>query len=379
MFSKRVSRLRESPLREILKVIDQPGMISFAGGLPAIESFPEIEMSGVQTEHLQYGSSEGDWNLRQQVAELLSERGLDTRPEHVLILSGSQQGIDLVAKLMIDAGTSVAIEVPTYLAALQVFDLFGARYVPYTPARPEIGAASLVYTIPTFQNPTGHCYSDAQRHALAQACDSNGTVLFEDDPYRDLVYEDCVRTPICSYLRNSAWIYQSSFSKTYAPGLRLGYLTCSEELFPYLVYLKQAADLHSCRVSQQLASGLLQQPVSRNTELAEFYSERRDSFQLALEDTFSDIATWELPPGGLFFWLRLKEKYALDTRELLQTALQHGVAFMPGEIFYPHGVQAASGIRLNFSHASPEQAHKGLQVLSGIFRSISRDQTSIPT
>ena len=381
MVAKRIDRLKESPLREILKVIDKPGMISFAGGLPATQSFLEMDWSGIQTEQLQYGPSEGDWKLRQQVAESLTNRGLDTSPERVLILSGSQQGIDLVAKLMIDTSTRVAVEVPTYLAALQVFDLFGARYVPFTPDQPEVDDASLVYTNPTFQNPTGHCYSVSQRLALADACDNAGSVLFEDDPYRDLVYDDCDQTPVCSYIRSSAWIYQSSFSKTYAPGLRLGYLTCSAALFPYLVRLKQAADLHSCRTSQWLASELLQRSGCRSNELAEFYRERRDYFQSVLDDTFEDIATWKLPVGGLFFWLLLKEKYQCDTRELLQTALRHGVAFMPGELFYPDGVRAVSGVRLNFSHASSEQVRKGLQTLSKIFRSVgsSRDQTSIST
>jgi len=256
MFADRINNLTESPVREILKLTEQPSLVSFAGGLPAPECFPLLNFSEIDRSCLQYGASEGERELRQQVAATLSARGLHTTDDRVLILSGSQQGIDLVAKLLIDKGTKVAVESPTYLAALQAFDLFGASYVAYTPAHPDLKDASLTYAISTFQNPTGHCYSIEQRRALAQACDDNGGVLFEDDPYRDLVYGECDRKPVCSYVKKAAWIYQSSFSKTIAPGLRLGYLTCSESLFPYLVKLKQAADLHSCRVSQYLVSEL---------------------------------------------------------------------------------------------------------------------------
>ncbi len=368
MFAKRIENLVESPVREILKVIDRPGMISFAGGLPATECFPALDLSCVDSEHLQYGPSEGESELREQVAASLIERGLQTTPERVLILSGSQQGIDLVAKLFVDRGTNVAVEAPTYLAALQVFDLFGAEYIPYTADQPKIGNSRLTYTIPTFQNPTGHCYSEEQRRALALACDRSGSVLFEDDPYRDLVYGECDRTPVCSYVRDTEWIYQSSFSKAYAPGLRLGYLTCSKKLFPHLVRLKQAADLHSCRVSQRLILQLLQLNDDRNQTLTTFYRRRRDSFDLSLTSAFSGIADWQQPVGGLFYWLTLRPEFAIDTRELLKQAIEAGVAFMPGESFYPRGVKALPSLRLNFSHASPEEAAHGLRTLAGIIR-----------
>ncbi len=368
MFANRIENLIESPVREILKVIDRPGMISFAGGLPATECFPELDVSSVKSAHLQYGPSEGDDELREQVAASLTERGLKTAADRVLILSGSQQGIDLVAKLFVDRGTGIAVEAPTYLAALQVFDLFGAEYISYTADQPETGNARLTYTIPTFQNPTGHCYNEAQRQALALACDRSGSVLFEDDPYRDLVYDDCDRTPICSYVRNTEWIYQSSFSKVYAPGLRLGYLTCSEKLFPHLVRLKQAADLHSCRISQQLILKLLQANNGRNQKLTTFYRQRRDSFDLSLTASFSGIADWQRPVGGLFYWLTLRPEFAIDTREILKRSIAAGVAFMPGEAFYPRGVKAVPSLRLNFSHASPQAADDGLYTLAKIIR-----------
>lgn len=365
MFAERIGNLVDSPVREILKVIDQPGMVSFAGGLPAQDCFPEFDYSCISPAHLQYGPSEGEAALRDQIAHSLSERGLETSAERVLILSGSQQGIDLVSKLFIEPGVKVAVETPTYLAALQSFDLFGAHYSGFSVDSPKVSGTRLTYTIPTFQNPTGHCYSSAQRKALAAACTEAGSVLFEDDPYRELAYSDCDRTPVCSFIGDSPWIYQSSFSKIYAPGLRLGYLTCSESLFPDLIRLKQAADLHSCRISQHLILSMLQNSED-DRDLIGFYRARRDNFHKVLLAEFSHLADWEVPSGGLFFWLRLKPEFTTYTGLLLQKSISEGVAFMPGEAFYPAGCEMQSSLRLNFSHASPEDAEKGLRKLARI-------------
>lgn len=365
MFAQRIGNLVDSPVREILKIIDQPGMVSFAGGLPAQDCFPEFDYTCISPSHLQYGPSEGEAALREQVACSLCARGIETSAERVLILSGSQQGIDLVSKLFIEPGVKVAVETPTYLAALQAFDLFGAQYSGFTVDRPKVANTRLTYAIPTFQNPTGHCYSTAQRMALASACTEAGSVLFEDDPYRELVYTDCDRTPVCSFIKDSPWIYQSSFSKIYAPGLRLGYLTCSESLFPDLVRLKQAADLHSCRISQHLIVSLLQNSED-DRDLIGFYRARRDNFHKVLLAEFSHLADWEVPSGGLFFWLRLKPEFIADTSLILQKSISEGVAFMPGEAFYPTGCELQSSLRLNFSHAAPEDAERGLRKLAAI-------------
>lgn len=373
--ASRVERLAPSPIRDILQVINQPGMVSFAGGLPSPASFPSIDNIRVPATQLQYGASEGDWQLREWIAAQLCERGFDTAPERVLVLSGSQQGIDLLAKLLIEPGAQVAVESPTYLAALQVFSLFGASYRAFSPdAMQAIGAQSdlsLVYSIPTFQNPSGHCYSIAQRRALAASVDATNAVLFEDDPYRDLVYDACDRTPVCSLLKNADWVYQSSFSKSLAPGLRLGYLTASESLFGLLVSAKQASDLHSNRVCQSIAYSLLTDPAAaeRLQQLVVNYRRARDHFNGLLEQSFGDIADWQLPVGGLFFWLRLKGTAQLDTRPLLQQAVHQGVAFMPGEPFFADSVGGCGALRLNFSHATPAQAERGLATLAAIVRS----------
>lgn len=370
-FSARVGDLQPSPIREILAVAERPGMISFAGGLPSPATFPTFQLDPPPAA-LQYGASEGDPALRRRIAAELRDLGLDCSAEQVLVLSGSQQGIDLVAKLFIDPGTPVAVESPTYLAALQVFRLFGARFLAFSAQDP--GAEMLArekpafaYVIPTFQNPTGHCYTAAERDAFARACDQAGVTVFEDDPYRDLAFDPCDRVPVCARLKKASWIYQGSFSKSLAPGLRLGFLAASPELMPFLVRLKQAADLHSNRLSQWLVLGQLEHPGRRErlAGLVDTYRRRRDSFARSLDRHFAALASWQMPAGGLFFWLRLK--HLVDTRELLQPALDQGVAFMPGEPFHPLPNQGDGTLRLNFSHAGEAEAERGLAVLARLF------------
>ena len=372
LLSQRIDDLQASPIREILAVLNRPGMVSFAGGLPSPSSFPPCDLRGLPIEYLQYGASEGEAALRSQIASDMHDTGLPCEASQVLVLSESQQGIDLVAKLFIDPGSLVALDSPTYLAALQVFRFFGARFsrleaLLETPSDAR-QVPSLAYAIPTFQNPSGYCMTAAERDALAQACDRTGTVLFEDDPYRDLVYEPCERTPVCARLKSASWVYQGSFSKTLAPGMRLGFLVASQDLMPYLVRLKQAADLHSNRISQWWVLQQLKDPAykSRLQTLAQTYRVKRDDFVRGLDHHFKDLATWQVPQGGLFFWLTLKEP--LDTRQLLPLALEQQVAFMPGEAFLPEPTKGTGQIRLNFSHCDGDKTHTGLARLAALLR-----------
>lgn len=371
--SQRVGQLHASPIREILSVIDRPGMISFAGGLPAADTFPAFSLEGMPATLLQYGPSEGEWALRERIATELKTIGLRCAPDQVLVLSGSQQGIDLVAKLFIDPGTPIALEAPTYLAALQVFRFFGARFHTFDAAHADAGnfaatQAAFAYAIPTFQNPSGRCLSATQRANLAAACDASGTPLFEDDPYRDLAYDDCDRTPVCAQLERASWIYQGSFSKSLAPGLRLGYLVASRDLLPLLTRLKQASDLHSSRLSQWLVLQALDDSgrEARLASLVAHYRARRDAFEAQLQAHFGELATWHCPPGGLFYWLTLQSQ--IDTRTLLPAALAANVAFMPGEPFFAEDGAGRGQLRLNFSHASEDQAAQGLARLAAIVR-----------
>jgi DNA-binding transcriptional MocR family regulator len=374
-FANRITRLTPSPIREILNVIDQPGMVSFAGGLPDADTLPEIAGVDLTSRQLQYGASEGDTALREQVALELQARGIKASAQRVLILSGSQQGIDLVAKLLVEPGTTVAVESPTYLAALQVFSLFGAEYSNFKPEQAEQilegNAPRLIYSIPSFQNPTGHCYSAQQRAALLAVHAQTDAVLFEDDPYGELAYESCDTRPLCADVQaGCSWVYQSSFSKTLAPGIRLGFITCSEDLWPKLVQLKQAADLHSNRVGQQIALALLQDEdrEQRMQDLIARYRNKRDTFERLLQQHFAGLASWQCPKGGLFFWLTLNSANAIDTRELLPKAIEQGVAFMPGEPFYAVEKIGRNTLRLNFSQANADDADRGLATLAGLIK-----------
>lgn len=361
--SERMAGLKGSPVREMLEVSQRPEVISFAGGLPAPETFAELDLAGAPRELLQYGPSEGEPELRTRLAEELRGLGLDCDAGQVLILSGSQQGIDLAAKLTVDRGTAVAVESPAYLAALQVLRLFGARLVPLGWAAGQ--APAMAYVVPTFQNPTGRCWSAPERDALAAACDADGVILFEDDPYRDLAYDPCERRPVASRLERAPWIYQGSFSKTLAPGLRLGFLAASPDLFPHLSRLKQAADLHTSRLSQWIALRHLEDPGrhARLELIVAHYRDRRDRFAEALERHLGNRASWSLPAGGLFFWVTLD----VDPDALLKGALERGVLFTPGRHFLADDGPCCS-IRLNFSLETPERAEQGLAILGELLR-----------
>jgi DNA-binding transcriptional MocR family regulator len=337
-------------------------MISFAGGLPAPESFPPLDYASIPARAQQYGASEGEPELRAQVVLECAARGLKVDVSQVLILNGSQQGLDLVAKLFLQAGTRIALEDPSYLAALQVFRLFQADCVALTEPAP------LAYLIPNFQNPSSRCWTSDERTQFAASADASAQIVFEDDPYRDLCYEQVNLQPVVSYLQRSLWVYQSSFSKSLCPGLRLGFLVASPTLMPYLVRLKQAADLCSNRLSQFLVLEALLHPrrATRLQELQSFYRQRRDLFQATLTQHFGQMAQWTQPSGGMFFWLKLKA--AVDTRPLLSQAIAQNVAFMPGEYFFLRPEQARGYLRLNFSHSNDQQTQQGLRTLAHIIQ-----------
>lgn len=393
--SERMDRCASSPLRDIFAAIERPGVVSFAGGLPDVEMFPDreeivdailgsFEINGksdnntrrnATPEFCQYGSSSGEPQLQEWAASCISESGLEVGPEQIIILSGSQQGIDLSAKLLIDQGTGVAVNSPTYLAALQSFTLFGARYdALFADAGGDynLEESSAVYINPTFSNPTSINLSLRQRQQLALACDRFNTVLVEDDAYRELYYEDCERQPICSYLTRANWIYLASFSKTIAPGLRIGFMAVSEDLLPFMTRLKQASDLHSSRLAQQVIISLLQGDYAQKLDrLRQHYKNKRDHFHSILLSHWSDIADWQLPAGGMFFWLQLKEPLTCSLTELLTRSVDEGVAFMPGEYFYPANSGAENPeqmLRLNFTHAGSKEAVQGLIKLAALLK-----------
>nr|WP_233355974.1 PLP-dependent aminotransferase family protein [Henriciella aquimarina] len=372
LLTQRLSDLRASPVRAMLEASQKPDVISFAGGLPAPETFAKATLPASAEAALQYGPSEGEPRLRALIAEELQAIGLDCDADQVLILSGSQQGIDLSAKLTVDAGTRIAVESPTYLAALQVFRFFGAAFESMPPdlsvnwTRQDHPA--MAYIIPTFQNPTGRCWSADEREAFAHNCEASDVILFEDDPYRDLAYEACERRPVASWMKQGSWIYQGSFSKTLSPGLRLGFMVASRDLYPHLLLLKQAADLHSNRLSQYMVIDQLTAPdrAARRDFLVSTYRARRDAFADAMRRHLGNAVEWQVPPGGLFFWLTLPDHVDVDA--LLAAAIKRKVLFTPGRPFYADEALASPSIRLNFSHASQEAADAGLAILGDLLR-----------
>lgn len=378
-FSERVSRLKSSLIREILAAAQKPGVMSFAGGLPAEAMLPSVEWADMPVAMGQYGMSEGEPALREALAAEARALGIECQASQVLVLSGSQQALDLAAKLYIDQGTEVLLEAPTYLAALQAFQFFGADCLPVQMAADGPDLASLrsrleqhrpafIYLIPTFQNPSGLRYSEAKRAAVAALLDEFGVTLIEDEPYRELTFDGGTAKPLVSHLRKASWIYTGTLSKTLLPGLRVGYLIASPDLFPHLLRLKQSADLHTNRVSQwQALQWLGTEKLERHLQaLRDYYRSRRDAFQAALETHFCDLADWQVPEGGLFFWLTLKRP--LDTRTLLEAALAVDVAFMPGEPFFPEPDKHLGHLRLNFSHVEPEKLDEGLKRLAAVVR-----------
>ncbi|MBD8493915.1 PLP-dependent aminotransferase family protein [Pseudomonas syringae] len=379
-FSERVSRLKSSLIREILAAAQRPEVMSFAGGLPAESMLPAMDWSTMPVGLGQYGMSEGEPALREALAEQARALGIDCQASQVLVVSGSQQTLDLAAKLYIDRGTEILVEGPTYLAALQIFALFGADCltVPVDAEGPDLAALrqrleqhspAFAYLIPTFQNPSGVRYSEARREAVAALLDTFGVTLIEDEPYRELTFDGVSARPVVARLRRASWIYTGTVSKTLLPGLRVGYLIASPDLFPHLLRLKQAADLHTNRVGQWQALQWI--GSARYNDhlgvLRQFYRERRDAFEVALQTHFADLADWNTPQGGLFFWLTLKQP--LDTRTLLDAALAQDVAFMPGEPFFADPQANHGHLRLNFSHIAPARLDEGLRRLAAVISS----------
>ncbi|UXY13784.1 PLP-dependent aminotransferase family protein [Chitiniphilus purpureus] len=376
MFARRIDRLTSSLVRDLLALTQHPDMISFAGGLPADAALFRPDLQPLSAADVwQYGPSEGEPGLRELVARRAGAFGLACTPEQVLILNGSQQGIDLVAKLLVDEGVPVLVEAPAYLAALQAFRLFGARTLPvpvdatggvdFAALQDGLQRARLAYLTPTFQNPSGYCYSETERERVAAGIDDAATVLFEDDPYRDLCYDGTAPAPIAGRLRRAHWVYQGSFSKTLAPGLRLGYLIAHPALMAPLVRLKQAADLHSNRLSQHLVSQVLRDgTLERHVAgVLPLYRERRDAMHAALTRHLAGRAHWRCPVGGLFFWITLPA--GTDTMALMHRALAQNVAVMPGDAFFDEA-GATPCLRLNFSHADPTRIELGVARLAAL-------------
>ncbi|MEJ6020992.1 aminotransferase-like domain-containing protein [Ramlibacter sp. PS4R-6] len=383
--ARRAEKMNPSVIREILKVTERPGIISFAGGLPSPQTFPISEFAQACDKvladdgrgALQYAASEGYAPLREAVARMLP---WEVDPAQVLITTGSQQGLDLVAKVLVDAGSRILVETPTYLGALQAF----------TPMEPEIvgvpsdaegvdverlGALSkdarFLYVLPNFQNPTGRTMSEARRSALAQRAAELGLPLVEDNPYGDLWFDAPPPAPL-SARHPDGCIYLGSFSKVLAPGLRLGYVVAPRAIFPKLLQAKQAADLHSPGFNQRMVAEVMKDGfLDRHVPtIRALYKSQRDAMLAALQREMQGLdVQWNTPDGGMFLWARLPA--GMSAIELLPRAVEKNVAFVPGAPFYAQEPDLRA-LRLSFVTATHEQIDRGIAALAQAIREQAR-------
>ena len=395
-FAKRTERMQSSTIRELLKISNLPGVISFAGGLPSPDVFPVDEfktacqyiLDNCADQALQYGTTEGFTPLREMICERSGRYGINIRPENVLITNGSQQALDLIGKVFIDPGDKIAVESPTYLGAIQAWKVYGAEFVTVESDKdgmiPESLEAALrqkpklVYLLPNFHNPMGTTLPLERRKRIIAICHEHQVPIIEDDPYGQLRYEGEHLPPVVKLdadLRGNDKddyqgnvIYLSTFSKTLAPGLRLAWVIAPEEIIMKLVQAKQGSDLNTSTLVQYLAY-----EVSKGTFLDEHikvirkvYGQRRDLMMELIDELFPSEVTYFRPEGGLFLWVTTPPK--LNTQELLPIAVAQKVAYVPGAPFHPNG-GGLNTMRMNFSNASEEGIREGMKRLSTVLKS----------
>ena len=387
--ARRAERLNPSTIREILKITEQPGIISLAGGLPSADTFPVQAMRDATAtvlrdcprEALQYAASEGFAPLREWVAAEMATHGLDCDAGQVLITTGSQQGLDLVGKVLIDPGSRVAVESPTYLGALQAFAPYEPEFVavegdadgPLPDELQRARGARFLYLLPNYQNPTGRCLPAGRRLALVDGARELELPIVEDNPYGDLWFDAPPPPPVSARAgvgdAGSA-ISLGSFSKVLAPGLRLGYVIAPRRLYPKLLQAKQAADLHTPGFNQRVVHEVIRNGFLREhvPTIRARYKAQRDAMQAALLQHLGDLpgCRWQPPVGGMFFWLELPRH--LDATALLPRAVAAGMAYVPGNTFYPHGGHAHT-LRLSFVTVAPELIAQGVAALAGVLKS----------
>ena len=386
-YAQRTQTMRSSMVRELLKLTTRRDIISFAGGLPGADVFPVERFreacQRVLTEHgaraLQYSTTEGERPLREMIARHTSRYGIVVNADNVLITSGSQQALDLIGKVFLNAGDHVLVERPTYLGALQAWNAYQAEYLSvgideHGMRTPDLEPAlrsgpKFIYALPNFQNPTGVTLSLDRRHALIRLADQHGVPILEDDPYGQLRYEgdhlpslavlDAEYRGLAGSGYSGNVLYLSTFSKTLAPGLRLGWMIGPPDVIQRLAQAKQGVDLHTGTFVQLVAyevarSGFLDGHIRK---LRSVYAGRRDAMLSAMSRAFPPGVSWTKPAGGLFVWATLPE--SLDAADFLREALEEKVAFVPGSSFFADG-SGRNTLRLNFTNASRERIEEGI-------------------
>jgi len=384
-FAERITSVPRSFIREILKVSIDPEIISFAGGLPNKDYFPVKEIQAaaekvfatVGADALQYSNSEGLIELRELIAKRYREKkGLDISPRSILITNGSQQGLDLLGKALLNEGDAVLIEEPGYLGAIQSLSLYRPRFCPV-----EVGiegldvtmldtvsaasSAKMLYTVPNFQNPAGVTYSETTRRRVAEIAKKNDFLIIEDDPYGELRFAGAMKTPLYAYAPEQT-VLLGSFSKVVAPGFRLGWLVAPETLYEKLLVAKQAADLHTSSVNQYiisrfLADNNLDDHIGRIIDA--YGGQCRAMVAAARRLLPPEVTLWE-PEGGMFLWGQLPT--GMDAMALFDFAVREKVVFVPGKPFFTNE-KGGSTFRLNFSCSGTVEIEEGMQRLARAF------------
>lgn len=377
-FSERAQQLQSSFIREILKITQRPEIISFAGGLPSPATFPVERMkqaydrvlSETGKVALQYGPTDGYGPLKEWIANSLSTEGTKILPEQILMVSGSQQALDLIGKVLIDEGSRVLVETPSYLGALQAFSVYRPEFGSVAtddhglvPSSIEAVAkgARLLYSLPNFQNPTGRSLSIERRRELVETCARLGLPLIEDDPYGALSYKG-EPMPKMVAMNPEGVIYMGSFSKVLTPGIRLGYVCAPLPLVRRLELAKQAADLHTAQLTQMVVydvvkDGFLDRHIPTIRTL---YGNQCQAMLDAMEQHFPKDVTWTRPEGGMFIWVTLPKQ--IDAMKLLDQAIAARVAFVPGAPFYATDPETNT-LRLSFVTVPPERIREGIAIL----------------
>lgn len=386
--ARRMAELRASEIREILKLTQRPEVISFAGGLPAAETFPARELAGVTAKvlsengpsALQYSPTEGFPPLRQAIADRMNTKlGTSVESSGILITSGSQQGLDFTGKIFLDPGDVVLCESPTYLGAINAFKAYEPRLVEVETddhgmvisdlkrCLEEIPNVRFIYVIPDFQNPSGRTWSLERRKALMELVLKHQIPVIEDSPYAEVRFEGEPIPPIKSLDGNEWVIFLGTFSKVFCPGLRIGWLSAAPEIFQKYIFAKQASDLHTSTLGQMQLSGYLQAfNLDDNIKtIIDLYRNRRDVMLRAMEAEFPDGISWTRPQGGMFLWVTLPEN--LNARDLLVKCLEKDVAFVPGSPFFPNGGHENT-LRMNYSTSSADRIEDGVKRMATVLK-----------
>jgi len=379
-FAKRMQGMKGNAIRELLSVSQQPGMISFAGGLPSAETFDTETVANIAHDVLmkdgksilQYGSTEGYGPLREKLLEYLRKDNFDINHENLLITSGAQQGIDLASKALLNPGDVVVVESPSYLAALQIFKTYEAKLVVVQSDENGMVVSELekviaehnpkvVYSVPTFQNPSSATMPLERRKQLCNVLEENEIILIEDNPYGDLRYNGEEQPKIFNLDDSNQILYLGTFSKIISPGLRVGFAVGNEDLITKMRIGKQGTDVQTTTLAQAIISEYFKRDILKShiESIKDLYRKKRDHFLKRMEEFFPTSVKWNYPEGGLFVWAELPEQY--DSQELFKIAISRNVAFVPGNSFFVDDKKNC--LRLNFSNASFEEMDEGLKRL----------------